>query len=55
MNALVKVIDLQGKVHSTLTWNGKNISLDLTKFTSGIYLIQTVENGSTRIDRVVKN
>ena len=55
MNALVKVIDLQGKVHSTLTWNGKNISLDLTQFTSGIYLIQTVENGSTRIDRVVKN
>lgn len=55
MNALVKVIDLQGKVHSTLTWNGKNISLDLTQFTSGIYLIQTVENGSTRIDRVIKN
>jgi hypothetical protein len=55
MNAIVKVIDLQGEVHSTLTWNGKNISLDLTQFTSGIYLIQTVENGSTRIDRVIKN
>ena len=55
MNAILKVIDLQGKVLSTLTWNGKNISLDLTQFTSGIYLIQTVENGSTRIDRVIKN
>src|SRR3989344_2270608 len=52
----LKVVDLQGKpMDAGLTIQGTEVSIDLTKASNGVYLLQGVSNGELVTVRLVKN
>ncbi|MES2555918.1 MAG: choice-of-anchor J domain-containing protein [Bacteroidota bacterium] len=52
----VKVVDLQGKtMDAGLTIQGTEISIDLTKASNGVYVLQGLSNGELVTVRLVKN
>jgi hypothetical protein len=56
--AEVTIEDLNGRRHYIAVVNGdtdNGITLDLTNYPSGVYLIRTIQNGKTKTKRVVKN
>ncbi len=52
----LKVVDLQGKIMDAgLTIQGTEVSIDLTKASNGVYLLQALSNGEPVSVRLVKN
>ncbi len=42
----VEVLDLMGKLVKELTWSGERLSVDISGYSKGVYIVR-VSNGST--------